>query len=102
MKLAMIGLGKMGANMTERLRGAGHEVIGYDRDPAKAEIGSLEEAVAALDGEPRRIVWSMVPAGAPTGAVIDELANLLSHGDLVVDGGNSNFRDSQRHAALLA
>ncbi len=102
MKLAMIGLGKMGANMTELLRRAGHDVVGYDRDPAKAQVGSIAEAVAALEGEARRIVWSMVPAGAPTDAVIDEVAGLLSRGDLVVDGGNSNFRDSQRHAALLA
>ena len=102
MKLAMIGLGKMGANMTERLRRAGHDVVGYDRDRTKSQVGSLAEAVAALEGEPRRVVWSMVPAGAPTDAVIDELAGLLSRGDLVVDGGNSNFRDSQRHAALLA
>jgi 6-phosphogluconate dehydrogenase len=102
MKLAMIGLGKMGANMAERLRRARHEVVGYDRDAAKSQVDSLEQAVSALDGEARRTVWSMVPAGAPTDAVIAELASLLSPGDLVVDGGNSNFRDSQRHAALLA
>ena len=102
MKLAMIGLGKMGANMSERLRRAGHDVVGYDRDAAKAQVGSIAEAVTALEGEPRRIAWSMVPSGAPTDAVVEELAGLLSRGDIVVDGGNSNFRDSQRHAALLA
>ncbi|HEX9683279.1 MAG TPA: decarboxylating 6-phosphogluconate dehydrogenase [Acidimicrobiales bacterium] len=102
MKLSIIGLGKMGANMSERLRRAGHDVVGYDRDPDKADVGSLEEAVSALDGQPRRAVWVMVPAGDPTNATIDELAGLLSDGDLVVDGGNSNFRDSQRHGALLA
>jgi 6-phosphogluconate dehydrogenase len=101
MKIAMIGLGKMGANMAERLRRDGHEVVGYDRDPEKADVASLEEAVDALDDEPRRVVWVMVPAGAPTSSTVKELAGLLSEGDLVVDGGNSNFRDSQRHADLL-
>jgi 6-phosphogluconate dehydrogenase len=102
MKLAMVGLGKMGANMAERLRRAAHDVVGYDRDLDKADVGSLEEAVTALDGEPRRVVWVMVPAGTPTDATIHELADLLSPGDLAVDGGNSNFRDSMRHAELLA
>lgn len=101
MKIAMVGLGKMGANMAERLRRADHDVIGYDRDPEKADVGSLEEAVAALDGEARRVVWVMVPAGAPTDATIHELAQLLSDGDLVIDGGNSNFHDATRHAELL-
>lgn len=101
MKIAIVGLGKMGGNMAERLRNAGHEVVGYDRDPEKADVGSLEEAVSALDDEPRRVVWAMVPAGAPTDATVDELADLLSEGDLVVDGGNSNFRDSKGHAERL-
>jgi 6-phosphogluconate dehydrogenase len=102
MKLAIVGLGKMGANMAERLRRAGHDVVGYDRDPDKADVGSLEEGVTALDDEPRRVVWVMVPAGTPTDSTIDELSDLLSQGDLVVDGGNSNFHDSKRHAELLA
>jgi 6-phosphogluconate dehydrogenase len=102
MKLAIVGLGKMGANMAERLRRAGHDVVGYDRDPDKADVGSLEEGVTALDDEPRRVVWVMVPAGTPTDSTIDELWDLLSQGDLVVDGGNSNFHDSKRHAELLA
>lgn len=102
MKIAIVGLGKMGANMAQRLRRFGHEVVGYDRDPEKADVGSLEGAVAALAGEVRRVVWLMVPAGAPTTATIAELADLLSAGDLVVDGGNSNFRDSQRDGGLLA
>lgn len=97
----MIGLGKMGANMSERLRRTGHDVVGYDRNPDIADVGSLAEAVSALDGEPRRVVWVMVPAGDATNATIDELSGLLSDGDLVVDGGNSNFRDSQRHGAVL-
>ena len=102
MKIAMIGLGKMGANMAERLRRSGHDVIGYDRNPENADVASLEDAVAALDDQSRRVVWVMVPAGAPTTSTIAELAGLLSEGDLVVDGGNSNFRDSQRDAQLLA
>jgi 6-phosphogluconate dehydrogenase len=102
MKIAIVGLGRMGGNMAERLREAGHDVVGYDRDPEKADVGSLAEAVAALDDEPRRMVWVMVPAGAPTDATVDELADLLAGGDLVIDGGNSNFHDSQRHAGRLA
>jgi 6-phosphogluconate dehydrogenase len=102
MKLAIVGLGKMGANMAERLRRAGHIVVGYDRDPDKTDVGSLEEGVTALGDEPRRVVWVMVPAGTPTDSTIDELSDLLSQGDLVVDGGNSNFHDSKRHAELLA
>jgi 6-phosphogluconate dehydrogenase len=102
MRIAMIGLGKMGANMTERLRRAGHDVVGYDRDPQHADVGSLAEAVAALDGEPRRVVWVMLPAGGPTNSTVDELADLLSEGDLVVDGGNSNYHDSIRHGQVLA
>ncbi|MEX2466696.1 MAG: decarboxylating 6-phosphogluconate dehydrogenase [Gemmatimonadota bacterium] len=101
MKLAIIGLGKMGGNMAERLRQADHEVIGYDRDPEKSDVGSLQEAVAALDGEPRRVVWVMVPAGEPTDATVEDLAELLTEGDLMIDGGNSNFRDSLRHAERL-
>ncbi len=102
MKLGMIGLGKMGGNMATRLRRHGHEVVGFDRDPDARDVGSLEELVAALSGEPRRIVWVMVPSGAPTAETITALAALLEAGDLVVDGGNSNFRHSQAHAAELA
>jgi 6-phosphogluconate dehydrogenase len=101
MKIAIVGLGKMGANMAERLRRADHDVVGYDREPEKADVGSLQEAVVSLDGERRRVVWVMLPAGAPTDSTVDELAELLSEGDLVVDGGNSNFRDATRHAELL-
>jgi 6-phosphogluconate dehydrogenase len=101
MKMAIVGLGKMGANMAERLRRADHDIVGYDQDPDKADVGSLEDAVAALDGEPRRVVWVMVPSGEPTHATVERLADLLAEGDLVVDGGNSNFRDSLRHAELL-
>ena len=98
----MIGLGKMGANMAERLRRGGHEVVGYDTSPEARDVDSLEGLVAALADEPRRIVWVMVPAGAATDATIEALGDQLAPGDLVVDGGNSNVRDSQGHAALLA
>ena len=70
MKISMIGLGKMGANMSERLGRSGHEVVGYDRDPEKADVASLEEAVRALDGQTRRVAWVMVPAGEPTNATV--------------------------------
>ena len=100
MQIGMIGLGKMGANMTERLRQAGHEVIGYDRSPEHRDVDSLEALVAALPAP--RVVWVMVPAGAATDGTVGELATLLSRGDTVVDGGNSRYSDSERHGAVLA
>jgi 6-phosphogluconate dehydrogenase len=96
----MIGLGRMGGNMAKRLRTGGHEVIGYTRSGADADVATLEELVQKL--QPPRTAWAMVPAGGPTEETIDGLAGLLSRGDLVVDGGNSNFRDSIRRAARLA
>ena len=75
MELGLVGLGKMGGNMRERIRRAGHTVIGYDRNPDLADVHSLKELVDALQGP--RVVWVMVPAGAPTQATIDELAELL-------------------------
>jgi 6-phosphogluconate dehydrogenase len=103
MKLAMIGLGKMGGNMAERLRRADHEVVGFDAFAAdRSDAASLAEAVAAL-GEPgTRVVWVMVPAGDPTQQVVDELAALLAPGDLVIDGGNSRFTQSVERGAALA
>jgi 6-phosphogluconate dehydrogenase len=101
MKLGMIGLGRMGANMSTRLERAGHEVVGYDRDPATSEVPDLAALVAALDERPR-VAWSMVPAGDPTEATIAELAGLLTDGDVVVDGGNSNYHDSIRRGEELA
>ncbi len=108
MELAMIGLGKMGLNMTTRLIGGGHRVVGYDRTAANVEeakkIGaegasSLKEAVGKLKAP--RVVWTMIPAGKPTDDTIQELSELLSKGDVVIDGGNSNYKDSIRHAELL-
>ena len=100
MQIGFVGLGRMGANMVERLRRGGHEVIGYDRNPAVSEVASLAELVSKL--VPPRTVWVMVPAGDPTEQTIQELSTLLGEGDLIVDGGNSKFRDSIRRADGLA
>ncbi len=100
MKIGMVGLGRMGGNMATRLRRHGHDVIGYARNSAKRDVDSLAALVERLPQ--RRVVWLMVPAGDPTDSVIAELSSLLDPGDLVVDGGNSNFRDSLRHRAQLA
>src|SRR6478735_8227110 len=99
MELGLVGLGKMGGNMRERIRRAGHTVIGYDRNPDVADVHSLEELVGKLKGP--RVVWVMVPAGAATQSTIDELADLLSPGDVVVDGGNSRWTDDEKHAVEL-
>ena len=99
MQIGLIGLGKMGGNMRERIRRAGHTVIGYDRDPGVSDVGSLNELVERLEGP--RVVWVMVPAGAATQSVVNELAGLLSAGDTVVDGGNSRWTDDEKHAKEL-
>jgi 6-phosphogluconate dehydrogenase len=100
MDIGLIGLGKMGGNMRTRLRNAGHTVVGYDRDPDLADVGSLEELVDALPSP--KVVWVMVPAGDPTRETVKALADLLGEGDVVVDGGNSRWTDDQRHADFLA
>ncbi|WJW74896.1 decarboxylating 6-phosphogluconate dehydrogenase [Thiohalobacter sp. IOR34] len=110
MRMAMIGLGRMGANMSRRLRRGGIEVVGYDRSPEvveqlAAEAGmvpadSLEDLVERLEAP--RLVWVMLPAGEVTEACIERLAALLDPGDVLVDGGNANYHDSQRRAARLA
>ncbi|MCX5338851.1 decarboxylating 6-phosphogluconate dehydrogenase [Streptomyces sp. R-74717] len=100
MQLGLIGLGKMGGNMRERIRRAGHTVIGYDRNPDLADVSSLAELVEKVEGP--RVVWVMVPAGGPTQSVIDELGDLLEAGDTVVDGGNSRWTDDEKHAEELA
>jgi 6-phosphogluconate dehydrogenase len=97
MKLGMVGLGRMGGNMTKRLERDGHEVATYARSGG-GTAASLEELVGQL--EPRRAVWLMIPAGDPTEQAVKTLTGLLEPGDIIVDGGNSNFRDSQRRAAL--
>lgn len=99
MELGLVGLGKMGGNMRERIRRGGHTVIGYDRNPDVADVGSLKELVDSLSGP--RVVWVMVPSGAATQSTVDELAELLSPGDLVVDGGNSRWTEDEKHAEEL-
>jgi 6-phosphogluconate dehydrogenase len=102
-KLAMIGLGKMGGNMAERLRRHDVEVVGYDSFAVeRSDAATLEEAVLALGDAGKRIAWVMVPAGAPTDQVVTDLGALLGPGDIVVDGGNSNYKESIRRAAALA
>ncbi|MGP4018613.1 phosphogluconate dehydrogenase (NAD(+)-dependent, decarboxylating) [Saccharopolyspora sp. 5N708] len=100
MQLGLVGLGRMGFNMRERLRAAGHDVVGYDRNPDVSDVASIAELVQKLTGP--RIVWVMVPHGDPTRQTVEELAGLLAAGDLVIDGGNSKFTDDQANAALLA
>ncbi len=97
MKLGMVGLGRMGANMTERLRRHGHEVETYARTNPARTAGSLVELAEKL-AQPR-VVWLMIPAGEATENAFQTLLPLLEDGDVIVDGGNSNFRDSQRRAA---
>jgi 6-phosphogluconate dehydrogenase len=109
MQLAMIGLGKMGGNMTERLMRGGHSVVAFDRDPATVAKYTALGASGAKDladivkqlASPK-IVWIMVPAGKPTDDTIDALAGLLSSGDIIIDGGNSNFKDTIARAEKLA
>jgi 6-phosphogluconate dehydrogenase len=109
MQLGFIGLGKMGLNMVTRLRRGGHDIVVYDRSAEAVEraaavgargAASLEVLVSALSAP--RAVWVMVPAGAPTESTIGALANLLSPGDTVIDGGNTNFHDDVRRAKTLA
>ncbi|CAL9277246.1 phosphogluconate dehydrogenase (NAD(+)-dependent, decarboxylating) [Streptomyces rochei] len=100
MQIGLVGLGKMGGNMRERLRNAGHTVVGYDTNPELADVNSLVDLVEQL--ERPRAVWVMVPAGAATQSVIDQLGSLLRHGDTVIDGGNSRWTDDEKHAEELA
>jgi 6-phosphogluconate dehydrogenase len=100
MQIGMIGLGKMGGNMAERLRRAGHEVVGYDHHPEKRDVATLAELKERLAAP--RAVWVMVPAGGPTRQTIDELNDLLEPNDLVIDGGNTHYVDDQKHAEVLS
>jgi len=101
MELGMIGLGRMGGNMAERLRRAGHTVIGFDRSAQSGrDVDTLEALVERLS--PPRSVWVMVPAGPPTYETVEALSGLLAAGDVVVDGGNSRYTDDIRHADDLA
>jgi 6-phosphogluconate dehydrogenase len=100
-EIGLIGLGKMGANMAERLRKGGHTVVGFDRSPqSPRDVDSLESLVEGLATP--RAVWVMVPAGTATYETIDALGKLLQAGDVVIDGGNSRYTDDIRHAEALA
>jgi len=103
MHIGLVGLGKMGGNMRTRLRNAGHTVVGFDRNPDLADVGSLADMVSALPGPEggAKVVWVMVPAGDPTRDTIKELGELLGEGDLVVDGGNSKYTDDALNAEML-
>jgi 6-phosphogluconate dehydrogenase len=109
MELAMIGLGKMGMNMAVRIVRGGHRVVGYARSTDSVNEAqtfgiegaySLEEAVGKLEQDPR-VVWVMVPAGAATTDTISKVAFMLNRGDIIIDGGNSNYKDTLKHAEML-
>ncbi len=109
MQIGMIGLGKMGANMVRRLSGGGHDVVAFDVSPESRQVlmdegievaSSLEDLVARL--RPPRVCWVMVPAGDPTRSTVSALGTILSSGDVVVDGGNSNYKEAPAQAAELA
>lgn len=105
MELAILGLGRMGGNMVKRLVQGGHRVVAYNRSPGPVEeavadgavgVHTLEDAVAALSSP--RVLWMMIPAGDPVDAMIGELLPLMAKGDILIDGGNSNWKDSVRRA----
>ncbi len=100
MDLGLIGLGKMGGNMRERLRRAGHTVVGYDRNPEVSDADSLEAMIEKLPSP--KIVWVMVPAGEITRSTIRELKDHLGEGDIVIDGGNSRWTDDIANGEMLA
>lgn len=109
MELGMIGLGKMGANMTRRLLKGGHRVVAFDPRPeavreleAAGAVGAASLAELASKLTSPRTAWVMVPSGKITDETIEALSKLLATGDMVIDGGNSNYKDSQRHARALA
>ncbi len=100
MHIGLIGLGKMGNNMRERLRAHDIEVTGYDRNPDVTDVATLTELVEALPSP--HIVWLMVPSGAITDSVVTDLADLLQAGDIIIDGGNSRFTEDIKHAEQVA
>ncbi|MGK2879274.1 MAG: phosphogluconate dehydrogenase (NAD(+)-dependent, decarboxylating) [Mycobacterium sp.] len=100
MQLGLVGLGKMGFNMRERLREGGHKVVGYDPRPEVTDVPTLAALAGALPAP--RVVWVMVPSGPITHSTIVSLSEVLSEGDLVIDGGNSRYTEDGHHAELLA
>ena len=100
MKIGMVGLGKMGGNMRQRIRNAGHEVVGYDRNPDVSDVASLQEMVDKLTDSPR-VVWLMLPIDV-VNATIDQLTPMLKPGDIVIDGGNTKYTWDKIHADQLA
>jgi 6-phosphogluconate dehydrogenase len=109
MQLGMVGLGRMGANMVRRLMRGGHDAVAFDLNPERARelaaegatpAASLDELIGTLRAP--RTVWLMVPAGEPTEQMVTAVADRLSPGDVIIDGGNSNFKDDVRRAAMLA
>jgi 6-phosphogluconate dehydrogenase len=100
MQLGLIGLGRMGGNMRERLRAAGHEVVGFDQNLDVSDATSLADLAEKLSAP--RVVWTMVPSGKITEDTIDALAEVLSPGDIIIDGGNSKFTDDAPRAERLA
>jgi 6-phosphogluconate dehydrogenase len=101
MELGIIGLGRMGGNMAQRLRQGGHTIVGFDQSASSnRDADSLEDLVSKLSAP--RAVWVMVPAGKPTSDTIAKLRDLLEPGDVVIDGGNSRYTDDQIHALALA
>ena len=110
MQIAMIGLGRMGANVAKRLARAGIDILAFDRSPDARIAAAQEPRVVAVDSlqalvlalKSARTIWLMLPCGAPTESTLAALQPLLSSGDLVVDGANAYYRDSQRHGEMLA
>jgi len=109
MELGMIGMGRMGSNMARRLLKGGHNITAWD--PAKEAVAAIAAegaaqaaSIADLAGrlQSPRVIWLMVPSGEPTETTINEAAGLLSKGDLIIDGGNSNYKDSMRRAKVLS
>ncbi len=101
MHIGIVGLGKMGGNMRERLRKDGHTVIGYDHNAELSDSADIGEMVSQLPDSPK-VVWVMVPSGKVTASVIQEVAEQLSSGDIIIDGGNSRWTDDQANAAEVA
>ena len=108
MDIGMVGMGRMGGNMAERLQRGGHRVVAYDRDPdtrataTERGLDSVESIEAFAEAlSPPRVLWVMVPSGNPTEGTLAALADVLESGDIVIDGGNSNYKDSMRRGAEL-